>query len=161
MATRIGPSHPQASQIIMKVSNNYFKKSKSETKIFILKKNFHFQLQRNSKFEILLTSEFFSWNLSGIGNKKNFDIEGSPLWIFQEILVWFLNWSELKDQQVAGHYSRCQNIIKVGPKIDFEMASDRPRPLQFLARLQTNQSTVPPPPPQSTGLAEGEQYLGC
>ena len=34
---------------------------------------------------------FYTQNLSGIGDENFFDIEGSPLWIFQEILVKFIN----------------------------------------------------------------------
>ena len=39
-------------------------------------------------------------------------------------------------QWLAGPYSRCPNIIKLGPKLNFDAILDGSRPPQFLARLQ-------------------------
>ena len=52
---------------------------------------------------------------------------------------------DLNGWRVAGPHSRCQNIIKVGQKIDFDLVLNGPRPPQFLAGLQPKLSTVPPP----------------
>ena len=59
-------------------------------------------------------------NFSKIGDKNFFDIEGSPLWIFQKIR-YLLN--DFRGKWSAGHTSRYQNIIKLGLNLTFHMVT--------------------------------------
>ena len=57
-------------------------------------------------------------NFSKIGDKNFFDIEGSPLWIFQKIHD-FLN--DFRGKGGAGHTSSCLDTTKIGLNLTLNM----------------------------------------
>ena len=57
-------------------------------------------------------------NFSKIGDKNFFDIEGSPLWIFQEIR-YLLN--DFRGKEGAGHTSSCLDTTKIGLNLTLNM----------------------------------------
>ena len=67
--------------------------------------------------------------------------KGPPFGFFKIIGAIFKN--DLRGLGAAGPYSRCQNIIKLGPKINSDLVSGGPRCPQFLARLTAKLSIVP------------------
>ena len=66
--------------------------------------------------------------------------KGPPFGFFRKLRLNFQ--IDLKALWAAGPYSRGQNIIKLGQKMDFDLVSDGPRRPKFLAGLQPKLSTV-------------------
>ena len=79
-------------------------------------------------------------NFIKIGDKFFLTYKGPPFGFFKIIVAIFKN--DLRGLGAAGPYSRCQNIIKLGPKINSDLVSGGPRCPQFLAGLTAKLSIV-------------------
>ena len=82
-------------------------------------------------------------NFSKIGDKNFFDIEGSPLWIFQKIR-YLLN--DFRGKWSAGHTSRYQNIIKLGLNLTFHMVSSVASRPKIRGQVNVQRKKCAPPP---------------
>ena len=85
-------------------------------------------------------------NFSKIGDKNFFNIEGSPLWIFQKIHD-FLN--DVRGKGGAGHTSSCLDATKIGLNLTLNMVirvASPPLPLAMLTYKVRSVGGGPWPP---------------
>ena len=81
----------------------------------------------------------YTQNFSKIGDKNFFDIEGSPLWIFQKIHD-FLN--DVRGKGGAGHTSSCLDTTKIGLNLTLNMVIRVASPPLPLATLTPKERSV-------------------